>query len=101
MIWELKHPKATAEMLGYIPTFLNETDPRPAREQFAANYAYGGWTKFEGFTMLSNGNLSYPEDPETRLLAETRLRDEVIRVYESAWVAIVQPDGRYEIARLD
>ncbi len=100
MIWVMKHPQATIELLGYIPSFLSENDPRPARKQFDDAYI-GGWTPFKGHTMLSNGNLAYPGDPETPLLAETKLRDEVIRFYESSWVAIVQPDGSYEIARMD
>ncbi len=102
MNWTQKHPKATFEMLGAIPSFLSESDPRPAREQFDENYAFaGGWTPFSGVTMLPSGNIQYPEDDETRLLFETRLRDELIRVYEHAWVAIIQPDGKFEISRMD
>jgi hypothetical protein len=51
--------------------------------------------------MLENGNLSYPGDLETRLLFESNLRDETIRFYEGSWLAIIQPDGFFEIARLD
>ena len=87
-------------MLGYIPLFLNENDPRSAREQFDTSHP-GGWSSFPGFTMLPNGNLSYPRDPDIVLLAETRLRHEVIRFYDCEWVAIIQPDGSFEIARLD
>ena len=102
MYWEMKHPRMTPDMLGYLPTMLDENDPRPAKNQFNSNYQRGGgWTHFEGFKMLSNGNLSYPGDPETILLAETKLRDEVIRFYQHSWVAIIQPDGSYEICRMD
>jgi hypothetical protein len=97
MIWIMKHPQATPEMLGFIPSMLSEHDPRPARAQFDSAY---GWEPFRGFTMTATG-LRYPGDPEMPLLAETKLRDETIRFYECAWVAIVQPDGRYEIARMD
>ena len=101
-IWELKHPDVTAEHLGMIPQFLDKDDPRPAREQFDANYRHGGgWCPFAGHKILSNGKLKYPEDPPLELLAETQLRDEVIRFYECSWVAIIQPDGSYEIARMD
>lgn len=97
----MKHPQATEEMLGYIPSFLSENDPRPAHEQINENYRFGGWQPFKGFRMLSNGNLQYPGDPQTRLIAETKLRDETIRFYEHSWVAIIQPDGSFEVARLD
>lgn len=90
------------EMLGYIPQFLSEKDPRPAREQFDEAYKHGGgWQPFSGFTMLKNGDMQYPGDPPTRMIAIGALRDESIRVYEHAWVAIVQPDGSYEVCRMD
>lgn len=102
MIWKMIHPQFTFEMLGYIPQFLSEHDPRPARKQIDSNYKHGsGWSPFEGFTMLPSGDLSYPDDPPVRLLAEAKLRNETIRFYEHAWVAIVQPDGSYEISRVD
>jgi len=95
-------------MLGYIPQMLSEADPRPAKEQLDEGYRHGGgWQPFPrhiggtGFAMLPSGNMQYPDDPETQLLAETRLRDETIRVYLHAWVAIVQPDGSFEVARMD
>ena len=100
LIWTAKHPQFTEDMLGYIPSFLRETDPRSAREQIASGYI-GGWEPFPGFRMLENGNLDYPGDPPTRLLAETNLRGEIIRFYNYAWLAVIQPDGSFEVARLD
>ena len=97
----MKHPKANYEMLGYLPDMLSEDDPRSAREQLDANYRHGGgWSPFKGFTMTPTG-LKYPGDPPQRLLAETTLRDETIRFYDCSWVAVVAPDGSYEIARMD
>ena len=102
MIWKMMHPRATLDMLGYLPEMISERNPKPAREQFDTNYQHGGgWTPFKGFSMLPDGNLSYPGDPPTRLLAETQLRDETIRFYEHSWVAIIQTDGTYEICRMD
>jgi len=110
MIWKMKHPQATPEMLGYIPSFLNDDDPRPAKEQLDTNYRQGGgWIPFPGFKMLPNGDLAYPGDPPMKLLAETVLhadggtiKPEVIRFYDCSWVAIIQvPDGSYEICRMD
>ena len=108
MLWTQKHPRASTEHLGFIPSFIKETDPRPAAEQFADHYAFGGgWMPFKGFTMLPNGNMQYGDpseedaDPPTLLLWESFLRDETIRVYDSAWVAIVQPDGSFSVSRMD
>jgi hypothetical protein len=102
MIWTMIHPQAHPEMLGYIPFFLSEDDPRPAREQFDSAYQHGGgWSPFQGFEMLSDGNLKFPGDPVIPVLAETKLRDEVIRFYQHSWVSIIQPDGSYEISRMD
>lgn len=99
--FELKHPKATQEMLGYIPRFLDENNPESAKVQLNDNYQHGGgWDPFQGFKMTSQG-LEYPGDAPTRLLADGKLREEIIRIYEHAWVAIVQPDGSYEISRMD
>lgn len=99
--FDLKY-RGAEDYLGYIPGFLSESDTRPAREQFNDGYAHGGgWMPFNGFRMHPNGNIQYPGDPETKLLAEAKLRDETIRVYEHAWVAIVQPDGSFEVSRMD
>jgi hypothetical protein len=100
MIWIGKHPKFHPDMLGFIPMFLSEGDPRPAKEQINSKYQ-SGWNSFPGMKMLPNGNLRYPGDPDYEILAETRLRDEVIRFYNYAWVAIVQPDGTFEVCRMD
>ena len=102
LIWIAKHPLAHPDMLGFLPDMLSEADPRPAREQFHENYRHGGgWKPFKGHTMLPNGDLAYPGDPDTKLLYETKLRDETIRFYAYSWVAIIQPDGSHEISRMD
>lgn len=105
--WTAAHPRVTAEHLGLIPSFLNEADPRPAREQLHEAYAHGGgWHPFYGFELQKEGAvetwwLKYPEDPPVRMLAYTTLREETICLFQFAWVAIVQKDGSFEIARMD
>lgn len=100
--WELKHPQATLESLGYIPEFLTTLDSRPAKEQFHHCYSFGGgWRPFVGFTMRPDGDIEYKGDAPVPLIAETKLRDETIRFYDHAWVAIIQPDGSFEVSRLD
>lgn len=103
MIWKLLHPDMTQEALGFIPAFLNDDDPLPAREQIDRNYGFaGGWDPMSGFTMQPDGTLEYPGDPPLPPLAETTLHGtEVIRVYLHSWVAITQPDGSFEVCRMD
>ena len=102
MQWTMKHPAMTLDDLGFVPYFFSESDPRSAREQIKANYQHGGgWRPFNGFTMMPSGNLKYPGDPLTLLLAETKLRDETIMFYQHSWLVIMQPNGEWEVARVD
>ena len=99
--WNLLHPRATEEMVGYIPQFVNIDDPRPAKEQLHTAYAHGGgWSKFEGFLMADDGlQIVYPGDPPMRAIASAYLRDEKLVLYEGEWLAIIQATG-FEIARM-
>jgi hypothetical protein len=95
----LLNKKATPEHLGLVPGFLDETDPRPAREQFEEQYI-GGWMPMDGFKR-SGTEIKYPGDPWKKPFAVIAFRDERIFAYESAFFMIVQPDGSFEIARMD
>jgi hypothetical protein len=107
-----EHGKAqgvTDEWLGIIPLFLNERDERPAAAQINDEYAHGGgwrpmgndkWTLKRDIHELVYDEGS--EDAEHYIpLASAQLRDEKLFFYDCAWVAIVQPDGSFEVARLD
>ena len=99
-----RHPRATLELMGYIPNFLDDNDPRPACEQINEKYSYGGgWSPLvpKRWTMLSGERLKYPEDPPLSPMCELRMRDERIVLYPSSVVAIIQPDGSFEVCRLD
>ena len=86
---------------GIIPTFLDLDDPRPAKEQFNAHYM-GGWNCFEGFKWdRKNETLSYTGDPPMKPISMLTFRDEVIVLFPSAWVMIIQPDESWEISRMD
>lgn len=100
MNWQLLHPQMTPRHLGFIPSFLSEDDPRPAKEQFNENYI-SGWSPLRSFTMGKGHVLNHPEDPPMRPLARLQFREELILFYEYAWVAVVQPDGSFEVSRLD
>lgn len=99
--WRMIHPDAPIEALGYVPGFLRDDDPRPAREQFDERYAYGGWSPNKGFKMLDNLAIQYPGDPALLPIAWRELRGEAIVMYPGALLAIIQPDGRFEVARMD
>lgn len=86
-------------VVGFLGEMLNSEDPRTAKEQFDGAY---GWSPFNGFTYNPKDHgLSYPGDPTFYPVATAKLREEMIYLYPSAWVCIVQPDGSYEIARMD
>lgn len=88
--------------VGFIPTFLDLDDPRPAREQFQERYDYGGWRPQSGFTNRDGTPvLRYPGDPPLEPIAVMRLREEMIFVYLHGYVSIFQEDGSFEACRMD
>lgn len=102
IVWELLHPHMSEEHLGLLPSMLDDRDPAPAREQFDRAYQHGGgWDPFNGFKLRPDNSLAYPGDPPTRPIAQCRLRDELIVLYEHEWVAIIQKDRSFEVCRMD
>ena len=100
----LLHPSATVDHIGILPDMLDEADPRPAKEQFDTGYAHGGgWSPFGDGQWRVNDEyrIKYPGDPWLFPLAMMVLREEMILIYELGIVAIFQPDGTFEIARMD
>jgi hypothetical protein len=98
MLWALIQPDTD---LGFLPSFLSESDSRPAAEQIDAAYQHGGgWQAFDGFTRVGH-QLQYPGDPPLKPVAMTMLRDEKIFVYPYSWVMILQPDESFVVARID
>ena len=99
------HPSGP-DLVGFIPTFLSESDPRPASEQFNERYAFGGgWRPMDGWRHSHQPDkgltITYPGDPTYRPVASITLRDETIWVYQHAWVAIEAASGSVEISRMD
>lgn len=89
------------DLVGFIPMWLDVRDRRPAREQLGSQYI-GGWHPFEGFRMDPETRaLRFTGDPPMRPLAEGRLREETVLVYQHGWVVILQPDGSFEACRMD
>lgn len=99
--WKMLHPEMTIEHLGYIPYWLDEANPKSAREQLNDGYQCGGWRPFPGFKLRDDNSLVYPNDPPTIPLAQGRLRDELIVFYPHSWVAVIQPDRSFEVCRMD
>ena len=97
------HPAATMDHVGFIPSFLSTTDPRPAVEQFDTNYAHGGgWHAMSKFKLNTEDmSLKYPGDPKLLPLAAIHFRDELILIYEAAMVCVIQKDGSFEVSRMD
>ena len=86
---------------GIIPSFLDEADPRPAREQFNERYS-GGWQHFPGGRFDPKRlTYNYPGDPPLEPVGDIVFRDEVILLYPYSIVLIVQPDGTWETCRMD
>jgi hypothetical protein len=95
------HPRCTLDHWGYIPGFLREDDPRPARVQINERYQ-GRWRPFKGHTLGSHNELHYPGDPPQYPVSVMRFREERLFLYQPGdWVLIMQPDGSWEVARMD
>jgi hypothetical protein len=96
------HPSVTAGNVGEIPCWLSADDPRPAATQLDGCYSHGGgWEPFVGFRLREDNSLKYPGDRPLQPIAEMRLRDELILIYEHSWVVVIQPDRTFEACRMD
>lgn len=88
---------------GYIPAMLE--DAASAKAAFNTHYEHGGgWRPLKGWVydpILRT--IKYPGDRALQPYLEARLTDcmELVLVYPFAWVCIVEPDGAYEVARVD
>jgi hypothetical protein len=110
--FELLHPKATSDYLGLIPHFLYETNPEPAAIQINRSYEHGGgWRPMPKWQRTNPDSfiISYPGDDllyspiakATLHADDPTLPTEIICIYQSAWVAIFQENGSFEVARID
>ena len=95
------HPHFEPEMLGFIPSFMDEADPRPLKEQFQEKYSFGGgWFPIHGFDR-DGTTLKYPEDPPLNPLCAIFFKNEVLYFYPHSLVLIEQENGKWEVARMD
>lgn len=93
------------DLVGLMPDFLSEFSSDDAVTQLHRNYTHGGgWHDFNGFTLDNDPEaprLNYPGDPPTEAIAYWSLRDELIILFDHAWVAVVQKDGSFRVAIMD
>lgn len=86
--------------LGLLPSFIDQSDPRPAAEQFDANY-HQGWRPMSGFTH-KGVVLRYPGYPPYMPVAMWPLRNELIVVYRFGLVAIFNTKTEaFQVSRID
>ena len=89
------------ELWGFIPTFLHASNPLSTIEQLDEGYV-SGWRKFDGFTLnKDNLELSYPGDPPMLPRAVVKFKDDIIAIYDYAWVLVLMPSGEWEVCRMD
>lgn len=107
MRWHLTHPKATPEMLGYLPYLVTDALDTPAREQLEITYAHGGGVRpnttmtLHDWSEPGKATLTYPNDPPMEEIARAQRRDETLIFFDCSWLAIVQANGDYLITRMD
>jgi hypothetical protein len=95
-------PQQMWDALGYIPDFLDINNPKTAIEQFDIAYKHGGgWSNFQGFTLLDNMRIRYPGDNPLKPFAMATFRDQEIYVYPGPWVMVKSSDGSFQISRMD
>lgn len=100
-------PRVSHSAIGLIPHLIWD-NATPAREIFAKTYAHGGgWNPFEGFKLVIRDDgrrtIKYPGDPALVELASAvrPTTGETIVVFQHAWVMVIQPNGDFEISRMD
>ncbi|RPI45491.1 MAG: hypothetical protein EHM67_02380 [Hyphomicrobiaceae bacterium] len=103
MQWIALDHRVTEDLLGFLPLIFDDRDPAPAREQVEAKYAHGGgWQPLPDWRVdVATGLAKYPGDSAIKPVCATMIRDEKILLYPHSWVCIIQPDGSYEMARID
>lgn len=99
------HPYCTEDHLGAIPMWLSHTpEGKPLTWQLNDCYGHGGgWDPFKGFTLRNDNALTYPGDPPQKPIAmiEVDGHEEKVFMYEHSWVAVIWPDRRFEVCRMD
>jgi hypothetical protein len=102
--WIALSPRFCAGDLGLLWDILTPEDKRPVKDQLNDRYAHGGgYRPFPGFKLdRMTMTLRYPGDPLFKPAAMTTIGDEQVFFYPSgAWLLILQPNGEFEVTRVD
>ena len=100
-VWQPLTPQ-----LGMLSSLIYPAEVS-VKEQIEQNYAHGGgYVTTPGFTLeLPNegdtAQLLYPGDPPIAEISRCRIDEELVIVFDYAFVAIVQRGGAFEVARMD
>lgn len=105
MTWRERYLEAA----GLIPLFMSARDETDAVTQIDRSYSHGGgWHEFKGFKLESfdpenpmRARLRYPGDPPYPAVAWTKLRNEYVIVFASAWVIVTKNGKTFRCARID
>ena len=91
------------DVVGQIKYFAHENDKRPLKYQFNERYCHGGgWNNIDGFMFDKEDlSLSYPGDPKLYPLVCGEFRDQKVYIYPYSLVLILDPDGSFEVSRMD
>ena len=102
-IWVQLDPNFDMRGLGFLPGFLRPRDGRTVKEQLEARYAHGGgWRPIQGFTMRRDRTLDFPDDEPFEPSAMTVIGDETVIFYAYCeLISVIQPDGSFEVARVN
>jgi hypothetical protein len=103
-VWVALDKRFRPEHLGFLPDILTDHDSRPVKQQLEDRYAHGGgWRPINGMrldrkTMI----MRFPGDPPFKPAALTQIGEEVVIFYpQCSLLAVIQPDGKYEVCRVD
>ena len=84
-------PERLIEAIGILPHWVDNNDPRSAKEQFQQKYQFG-CCEMPGGTVDENGVYNYPEDPPLYPFYSLERDNEMIYFYNYAMVAVVLKD---------
>lgn len=84
-------PDALRDAMGILPLWVDDQDPRPAKEQFEEKYQFGCFP-MTGGTVDEEGTFWYPGDPPMPPIGKIERSQETVYFYQYAIVATVQKD---------
>lgn len=92
----------------FLQMILIDADQRPAKQQINERYRHGGgWHAMKGWKLhldkhnLELTSITYPGDPPQYPLASAMLNAELVILFPHDFLAVVQPNGNFEISRID